>query len=487
MSGLARFPARLLLAASLATALAACATVGPNYSGAPSATPAAAGRAAFLRANEATVPNAPLATWWETLNDPQLNHLVTVALANSPNIAAADARITQARAGLAANKTAAVPTVGASVSAPYVNIPATLLNPQATADRTDMQRYSLGFDASWELDLFGGTRRKIEAASARAEAAGAGLADAQVSLSAEVARTYLGLRTRQAAVAVLEQQKAIDAQLVALADQRFRQGTAPMQPADQARAQLAQTEAQIASTRTQVVVLTDQLAVLTGQEPGALDTELATATPIPLPPAQVAIGDPALLLHNRPDIRIAERQLAAANADVGTAIADKFPKISFMGLLGLGGGSVGDMVDPHSLIGLVLPRITWTIFDGGRTRAKIDQNKGAYAEAEARYRGTVLNALADAEASLTRFGSDRIELGKALEAEQQSAHAAGLQQQRFAAGTATRSDALSADRQRLQLSLASINARSALTSDYIATNKALGLGWQVTPATAERR
>lgn len=473
--------ARGALALALSAMLAGCAAVGPNYAGAPQSAAQATARGAFLRGGHASIPDAPIAAWWETLRDPQLDQLIQGALTHSPNIAIANATIAQARAGLAANRTAVLPTISASASAPYINMPATLLNPRAPDGRTDIQRYSLGFDASWELDLFGGTRRKIEAAAARADAAEAGLADAQVSLSAEVARAYIGLRTRQAQLGVMQQQAAVDARIIALADQRYHRGTAPMQPADQARAQAAQTAAQIASTRAEITVLTDQLAVLTGQEPGALDAMLAAAAPVPVPPAQVAIGDPALLLRNRPDIRIAERQLAAANADIGVSMADKFPKISFMGLLGLGGGSVGDLVDPGSMIALALPRISWSLFDGGRVNAQVDQRKGALAEAEARYQAAVLTALGDAESSLTRFGSDRIELGKALEAEKHAAHIATLQQQRFAAGTANGTDALAAQRQRLQLSLATIGARSELATDYVAVNKALGLGWQ--PAT----
>ena len=474
--------AKALFAAALLASVSACTTVGPDYVGAPETASSATSRGAFLRAGQA-IPDVPTARWWEQLDDAELTRLIDDALASSPNITIANAKIAQARAGLAANKTANIPTVSTSGSAPYINVPATLLNPDSTKDRTDMQRFSVGFDASWELDLFGGTRRQIESASAKAEAAEAGLADAQVSLSAEVARAYTGLRTRQAILGALEQQRKIDTNLAGLAQQRFSRGTAPQQPLNQARAQLAQTEGQIASTTAEVTVLIDQLALLTGREPGALDGALRDVRAIPVPPVSVAVGDPARLLRNRPDIRIAERQLVAANADIGANMAEKFPKISFMGLLGLGGGSIGDMLDPSEMIGLVLPRISWTLFDGGRTDAKIDASKGAYAEAEARYRAAVLNALTDAENSLTRFGSDRIELGKALDAEAQAEKVVHLQQQRARAGTIGQSDALNAQRQHLQLRMAAINAQAELTSDYIAVQKALGLGWSNTAQT----
>ena len=472
---------RLFGAVALTVGTAACTTVGPDYAGAPNAAPQAVSRDAFLRGG-AAVPNTPAARWWEQMHDPMLTQLIDDALENSPNVAVANAKIRQARAGLAANKTANIPTIGVSGSAPYLNIPGNLIDPDSTSDRTDIQRYSLGFDASWELDLFGGTRRQIESASAKAEAAEAGLADAQVSLSAEVARAYIGLRARQAALTALEQQSEIDARLVTLAEQRFQRGTAPEQPLNQARSSAAQTGGQIASTRAEIIVLTDQIALLTGREPGTLDQQLGWVSPIPMPPAQVAVGDPATMLRNRPDIRIAERQLAAANADVGASIAEKFPKVSFMGLLGLGGGSVSDMLDPSELIGLVLPRISWNLFDGGRADAKVEASRGAYAEAEAQYRATVLSALNDAENALTRFGGDRITFGKALDAQVQGARTVVLQRQRADAGTIGDSDALTAERQQIQLALAVIDAQAELSSDYVAVQKALGLGWNISSA-----
>ncbi|WP_338465644.1 efflux transporter outer membrane subunit [Novosphingobium sp. ZN18A2] len=467
---------RSLPMALVLASLAGCAA-GPDYAGPPKVASQAAARGNFLRAPEGATDAAPAAHWWTALGDPVLDKLVTDALADAPGIAVANARIAQARAGLAANKTAYIPSVGTSVTVPYANLPADLLNPGA-GGRTDIHSYSLGFDASWELSLFGGTRRKIESARDKAQAAEADLADAQVSLSAEVARAYVTLRARQAAESVLARQLEIDRKLVQLADQRFRRGTAPKQVADQANAQRAQSEGDLATAHADVQVLKDQLAVLTGQAPGALDAVLEQAAPVPLPPAKVAVGDPARLIASRPDIRAAERRLAAANADVGAQMAEGLPKISFMGLLGLGGSAVADMLDPGTLMGIALPRLTWTLFDGGRNKAQVRVKKGAYAEAEANYRQTVLGALQDAENSLTRFGSQRVTFAKALESEQQASHAAGLQHQRAAAGTTSLGDALGSDRQTLQAQLGAVQARAGLTTDFIAVAKALGLGWR---------
>lgn len=472
---------RPLAAALLASAaLAGCTTVGPKYTGAPDAAPGAAGRQAFLRGDAAATSTAPAARWWDALNDPVLSGLIDKGLANAPDIAAANARIAQARAGLAANRTALVPSLNASGAVPYINVPADVFGGDK-GGRTDTTVYNLGFDSSWELDLFGGTRSKIAGASARVEAAQASADDARVTLSAEIARLYVSLRARQAVLALLDQQAGIDAQLINLAQQRLNGGTAPEQPLAQARGQAAQTEGDRAKTRADITVLIDQLAVLTGQEPGALDNTLSAAAPLPLPPQSVAVGDPATLLRRRPDIRMAERQLAAANADIGAQIAAGLPRITFMGLLGLGGTSIGDVVDPGKIIGLALPQLRWSLFDGGRNKAQVTGKREAYAEAEANYRKTVLTALQDAEGALTRFGSQRQVYGKALDTQVQAVRAQALQQQRANAGTVAQSDALSAQRQQIQTAQAAAAAAAELTTDFVAVEKALGLGWQ-TPA-----
>ncbi|HEX7858370.1 MAG TPA: efflux transporter outer membrane subunit [Sphingobium sp.] len=472
-----------LLTLGLLLGLSAC-KAGPDYKGPPPTAAGAQARGAFLRGDGDTLNAAPSARWWEALGDPVLTGLVDDALAHSPNIDAAQAKITQARAGLAGNRAALLPSLGTSFVAPYINLPAgTLGLAEDSGERIGSTSYSVAFDASWELDLRGANRRKVESAAAKADAAEAGLADAQVSLSAEVARAYVSLRLRQAMAAAQEQQAGIDRSLVSLAEQRLTAGTAPAQPLDQARSQLAQSESDLAKSRAETLVLIDQIAVLTGREPGALDTLLSTPASIPQPPAQVAVGDPASLMRNRPDIRTAERQLAAANADIGAKIAARFPKVSFIGLLGLGGTSIGDIVDPSSVLGAVLPQISWSLFDGGRSAADVRSAKGAHAEADAKYRTAVLTALQDAENSLTRFGAQRIAYARALDARDRAAHSAGLQAQRAAAGTAGRSDALSARRQQLQAELTAASARADLSTAFVAVEKALGLGW--TPSFAK--
>lgn len=467
---------RSLLAAAFAT-LAACSTLGPDYSGPPVTAPLAVERDHFIRSPEGTRSNEPIAQWWISLDDPVLTRLVENTLANSPSIAIAEARILQARAGLAAYRTAELPTLGGSLSAPYVNLPSDIVDTNPGSDRIDLQRYSLGFDASWELDLFGGTARRTQAATARAEASEAQLADAQVSLSAEFVRLYCTYRAQQARVELLRELIAIDGQLIELAQLRFDQGSAPRHPIEQARMEQARNLAALAATQAQVTMLADQMAVLTGDEPGALDELLAEPGAVPLPPVEVAIGDPGGMLRQRPDIRVAERKMAAASAEIGAAIADGFPKVSFFGIFGLGGEDPGRLLTSSDAIGLALPRISWSVFDGGRNRLKVRQREAALAEAEAAYRSVVLSALVDAEGALTRFGAARVELEQARVAQRSADTLADLQFLRSQAGRVKRESALVSRQEAIQLAVASRQAEAALTTEFVSVHKALGLGW----------
>ena len=194
-------------------------------------------------------------------------------------------------------------------------------------------------------------------------------------------------------------------------------------------------------------------------------------------PAQIAVGDPARLIAQRPDVRAALAQAGASRADLKAREADRLPHISFTGILGLGGAGVSDALNPSSLIALALPQIRWTLFDGGRARAGINAAGAARDEAEAQYRKAVLGALEDAEASLARFGAQRIALARAAEARAAADHAATLQAGRVAGGTLPQSEAIVAERQALAARSAELAAATQLTAGFIAVEKALGLGW----------
>jgi NodT family efflux transporter outer membrane factor (OMF) lipoprotein len=473
----------------LVTGILAGCTVGPNYAGPPKAVPDAATPAAFVRADGAAVTEAPpVADWWKPLGDPLLNDLIARALANNTDVKAGEARLRQARAALGEQRANLAPKANASAVYAHAHVPGLDLGSgdsgsgsgeqSGGSGSSDFNLYNLGFDASWEIDLFGGQRRAVEAARAGLEGAEASLADVQVSLSANVAQSYLNLRDRQQRIALGEQSIALQEEALGLTRQRFERGTATAMDVAQAEGQLASTRAQIAPLAAERDAYMNALAVLTAQEPGALDASLAAAGEIPLPPASVPIGDPARLIANRPDIRAAERELAADTAKIGQAEAARFPRLSFMGLIGIGGTKISDLGKLDDFTAIAAPQLSWSFLDFGRNKAKVRQSEAVRDEAEARYRGTVLTALRDAEDSLARYREGRVTVAALARARDKAALAESLTEQRFRAGTTTRVALLKArdDRNGAEQNL--VSARATLTADYVAIQKALGLAWK---------
>lgn len=463
--------------------LGAC-TVGPDYKGPPAVGAEAVARGGFVRAGQAAVSAPPLARWWEALGDPTLTVLVDEALANSPTIAAAEARIRQGQAQLRQQRANQAPSVSANGTYLHAELPGvglgTAEDGQNASTSTGLDFYNLGLNASWEPDLFGGIRRSIEQSRATVEQRYADLADAQVSLSAQVAQAYVGYRDVQARVRLNARSSKLQRQALALTRQRYAAGTVSALQVERLQNQLESTDAQAIPLDAQADEYRDVLAILTGRTPGALDATLATDVPVPLPPASVAVGDPAALIASRPDIRSAERALAAGTAAIGVSEARRFPSLRFMGILGLGGTSPGDVLDPGNLTTLVAPMLSWSFLDFGRTAAAVRQSEAQRAEAEANYRQTVLAALQDAETSLSRFAATRRQLARLVSAEESATRAEALNRQRVAAGTSTLIDQLDVERQRLSASIAVAQGKAQLTNSFVAVNKALGLGW--TPA-----
>lgn len=344
-------------------------------------------------------------------------------------------------------------------------------------DLGSLDFFNLGFDASWEIDLFGGSRRTVEASRASVEAAQANVADAQVQLTADIAQAYVNLRDRQAQLALSQRTAALQQQMLGLVQQRRSRGASSDLDVERLQTQLRATQAQAVPIEAEIVALKNALAVLAGDRPGALDAMLDPSSPVPLPPAQIAIGDPEQMLKRRPDIRAAERNLAASTAQIGVAEASRFPRISLMGMIGLGGTSPSDLVDLDNLTALAMPRLQWQFLDFGRGKARVGQAEGRRDEAEAQYRQAVLGALRDAEDALARFGSRRRAIASLEQVRASAQRASELMQQRQRAGTATLIDALDAERQRVVAEQNVATAVAALTNDFVALQKALGLGW----------
>jgi len=447
-----------------ALAVAGCAA-GPDY-----APPAVEAGPAFHRAGEADAA-MPSARWWEGLGDPQLSALVERGLRDAPTIAAAEARVRQARAGLAASRASLLPAVNASALYLRGELPDEALG--GTSGSIDL--FNLGFDAQWEADLWGGKQRAVERAQAQAGEASARLADAQVSLSAEIARTYVELRAREAGIGLLDRRDAAEARLVTIARSRLAGGTGTRQDLAMALEQAERTGAERAGVDAEASALRDALAVLTGAMPGTLDALAAGA--VPLPPAQVSIGDPAAMLARRPDVMAAERRLAAATAGVGVERARRFPAVSLLGLIGIGGSSAGDVLDMSQISAIGLPRLSWSFLDFGRTAAAVRGAEAGRDAGLADYRASVLGALQDAESALARFGAARVGFSRAGQVAIHARERRRLDAMRAEAGTLPQAMALATQRQAVDAELAETQARARLALAYVALAKSLGLGW----------
>lgn len=453
--------------------LGAC-TVGPDYAGPPGTASDAVARGTFARATDPAFTPAPgLARWWEGLNDPLLTRLVDDALAHSPSIDLGVARVREAQAQLSQQRAALKPSASANATVIGAELPP--IGPDSGS--TQVEFYNVGANASWELDLFGGGRRSIEQVRATEGARLADLADVQVSLSAAVAQAYVALRDVQARIALSDATTRLQQQQLTLTRQRLAAGTASQLSVERLQTQLENTQAQAIPLAAQRDEYLNQLAVLTGRTPGALDATLQPVAPVPLPPAQVAVGDPASLIARRPDVRAAERQLAAGTAGVGVAKARALPGIRFLGLLGLGGTSPGDIFDLGNIAAIAAPSLSWSFLDFGKNRAATRVSEAQRDQADATYRKTVLDALQDAETALSRYGNSRKQLGQLVQAEATAKRATALNRQRVTAGTTTLIDQLDVERQQLTATSAVTQARAQLTQTYIAVNKALGLGW----------
>jgi NodT family efflux transporter outer membrane factor (OMF) lipoprotein len=477
-----RAPLNALAFAAVVT-LAAC-TVGPNYQGAPEVASDAFKSDAFVRTPQQGVAfsqHTP-AQWWLGLNDSRLNALIDAALVSNPDVKMAQARLRQARSQLRGQQANELPKASAAAAALRMRSPDTSLFSSdqggGSTGRGPVDFYTAGFDASWELDLFGGTRRAIEAASDEAGAVHADLADTQVSLAAEVASAYIDLRDQQARLALAQRTAEYQQQMLTLTEQRRARGTAADVDVERLTTQVDTTRASLVPLQVQITDSLDQLAVLTGRPPGALDAELSATAPLPVLPASVSIGDPSVMLQQRPDIRAAERRLASSNAQIGEHIADYFPKVSLLGDIGFSAADPGHLLRKQNFSWVGVPYLQWNVFDFGRTAASVDAARASRDEAEARYEKTVLGALKDANSALSRYGNQREHVVQLEQVSASADRSATLTRQRYTAGVSSLIDLLDAQRTQFAAQQDVVAAQADLLKDFVSLQKSLGLGWQ---------
>jgi outer membrane protein, multidrug efflux system len=450
-------------------ALTGC-MVGPDYHPPHQGTPEG-----WVGTTNAQPPK--LTHWWRTFDDPLLTRLVEEALAVNLDVQLAEARLRESRAARDVVAGGRLPAVNGSASYQRTRTAMSGKTPPQDADL-----YQAGFDAIWEMDIFGGIRRNVESANATIRAAREGLHDVQVSLAAEIALNYIELRGFQQQIRVAEENLKAERHTAQITRQKQQAGFV-------GTLDVANADAQVAITRSQIPVLQVSarqaiyaLSVLFARPPAYLLSELSQPEPLPVTPPDVPSGLPSDLLRRRPDIRRAEAQLHAATARIGIAEADLFPKFSLTGNLGWQSNLLHDWFTGSSRGSSFGPAMDWTIFQGGAVRSNIRVQEALRDQSFLTYRKTVLIALQDVENALFAYGKEkehRQALGEAVTA---SRKAVAVAMQLYSAGQTDFLNVLQAQATLYASENAFVQSNSSACQDVIALYKALGGGWETYPA-----
>jgi multidrug efflux pump len=414
-------------------------------------------------------------SWWRGFNDEKLNRFVDLALAENHDLRIATARLREARALWSEAEFDRFPTVTSQGS--YARQRSSEVLAQGRRDR-DLDLYNVGFDATWELDFFGRVRRSLEAVSADVEGQEGSRRDVIVSLLSEVARNYLELRGAQHQLAVALRNAENQRETLNLTFAVLEGGRGTELDTSRAQAQLTSTLATIPPLETRIKSAIYRLGVLTGHQPTELEQELSETLPVPELPKIVALGQPEDLLRRRPDIRVAERGLAAATARIGVAVADLFPRVTFVGSIALEARSFSGLGSRGSDTFSFGPTIFWAAFDLGRVRARIRQADARAEAALAQYEQRVLIALEETENSLVDFGRQQMRRDLLRESAQASEKATSLARLRYQYGVSDFLTVLDAERTLLQAQDQLAQSETTTATALVAVYKALGGGWQ---------
>lgn len=458
-----------------ALALAACAS-GPDYK---SADLTALAPAAFEDAGAAESP----VDWWRTLNDPVLTQLVEDALRSNRDLKAADANLRAARAAYGLTKFDLAPTV--RTEAEYRRgrtsadgLGATIPGLPAGDPFPDTDLFDAGLAASWELDFWGGVRRSVEASRASYEGAEADRRNAAVIVGADVAASYASLRGAERQLTVARRNADKQRETRELTESLVKAGRASSLDAARARAQAETTLASIPPLEARIAAERRRLAVLTGRAPGALDELLSQESDFPVIPDGAPAGDPATILRLRPDIRKAERDLAAATARIGVATADLFPRVRFIGAFGASSSTLSAYGTDASIDYGFGPAIEWAALDLGRVRARIKRSEAETDAALARYEQAALRALEETANAFTELARERERNERLKRSVMESADAAGLANDRYRAGLDGFLTVLDAERRQLEAESAAAESDTRVLRNYVQVYRALGGGWR---------
>jgi NodT family efflux transporter outer membrane factor (OMF) lipoprotein len=425
-----------------------------------------------------------LTHWWTTLHDPQLDSLIDRAVAGNLNLKEAQSRVVQARAQRGVIAADAFPQVDANAgySRSRASENAGLRSQQGgvgqfqPSEGTDL--YTVGFDAGWEIDIFGRNRRAVEAADAEIASLIESERDVLVTLLGEVARNYIEVRSFQNRLAITQSNIAVQQDTVDLARSRSAAGITSELDLARAEAQLNSTTSAIPSLEIGLAQAMNRLAVLLGRDPGSLKQELAASAPIPNAPDELPVGMPSDLLRRRPDIRAAERNAAAATARIGVATADLFPRISLVGSLGLESTQIGSLPSGDSRFWSIGPTLNWAVFDAGRIRSNIKVQEALTDQSLLAYDRTVLGAFEEVENSLVAYGRELVRRQSLVAAVAAGQRSVEMAKELNLRGLTDFLSVLDAQRQLfIDQELLAVSERNVAVN-LVAVYKALGGGWE---------
>ncbi len=496
---MSRRPLRPARGAVFACVAACGCTVGPDYKRPDTPTPRAYQElgtktdAPLSQPAAAPVDEAQVASWWKQFNDPLLDQLVQRAMAGNLDLKTEVARIRQSREQEVVAGAAGLPHVSSAANALRINTNASSLalgsltgqtgSAAATGAASEapshINNFAVAFDATWEIDVFGGVRRSVEAARAGTQAMIWAKRDGQVSLTSEVASDYLQLRDLQAQVAIAKAEVASQQATFAIIHQQAQTGFVTRLNVNQQQAQVQATIASIPQLEAQARGQIHALGVLVGEDPEALAPELdhPKSNDLPGAPQTLPVGLPSDLLRRRPDVREAERQLAQSTADVGVQVANLYPKFNILALGSLASPTFHDVFNANSGASAGVGVIQWPIFQGGQIRGNIRSARAQQDQAYYNYQKTVLTALQDVEDSLARYQADQRRIVAQKASVAASANSLMIARQQFEVGLVTFINVLQAEQTDLNARNGLVQDEGQLAVDLTSLYKALGGGW----------
>jgi multidrug efflux system outer membrane protein len=472
--------ARFIVCVLLLMSITGCKAVGPNYTpvrvNVPSEWPAIDGPEST---EKRILDTQALAEWWTTFDDPVLDSLVERAVANNKDLKIALTRIRQSRAVLGVTGKQLDPSVSGSTQ--YRRSQSgnpTVENSDPALFSTGSNYFNIGFDASWEIDLFGKLRRGVEAAAAELEASEEGYRSVLVSLVSETASSYVRLRTLQKQLEIVDRNLKLQEEVLGVLEDQAEAGLISSLQVQQSKYNLENTRSRIPGYRFSIEESLNALAILLGEMPGSIHEELSSPGPIPSPGVEVAIGIPADMLRRRPDVRRAERTLAAQTARIGMATADLYPAFRLSGSLGMTASSVDGFFSDDSPGISITPFISMPLFNRNKIRDQIEIQNAVQERNLIEYETTVLDAIKEVRDAVVAYGEEQKRYRILEKGAVEARSALAIADEQFRSGLVNFLSVLDAQRSLLSFEETQVNSRGAITRNLIQLYKALGGGWE---------